>query len=88
VPNMPNNREAWQTTVYRVAKNWTRPKQPCVHRCKTFLACGSSAPVRVEREGGAVAWSAGTLALPSVQGHRLPLLLELWPYEGLFSSLL
>ena len=84
----PPDREAWQTTVYRVAKNWTRPRQPCVRRCKTFLACGSSAPVRVEHECGLAAWPAGTLALPSVQGHRLPLLLELWPYQGLFSSLL
>ena len=33
----------------------------------TFFACGSSAPVRVEREGGAAAWLAGTLAVPSVQ---------------------
>ena len=29
------------------------------HRHKTFLACGSSAPVRVEREGGAAAWLVG-----------------------------
>ena len=33
-----------------------------------LFACDSSAPVRVEREGGAAAWLAGTLALPSVQG--------------------
>ena len=26
-----------------------------------FFACGSSAAVRVEREGGAAAWLAGTL---------------------------
>ena len=37
-----------------------------------FLACGSSASVRAECEGGAAAWLAGTLAAPSVQGHRLP----------------
>ena len=65
------DREAWQATVYRVAKSWTRLKRPCVHRHKTFLACGSSAPVRVEREGGTAAWLAGTLAVPSVQGHGL-----------------
>ena len=53
-----------------------------------FLACGSSAPVRVEHEGGAAAWLAGSLAAPSVQGHRLPPLLEFWPYQSLFSSLL
>ena len=31
------DREAWQTTVYGVAKSWTLPKQPCMHRHKTFL---------------------------------------------------
>ena len=34
-----------------------------------FFACGSSAPVRVEGEGGTVAWLVGTLAAPIVQGH-------------------
>ena len=34
--------------------------------------CGSSAPVRVECEGGSAAWLVGTLAVPSVQGHGLP----------------
>ena len=37
-----------------------------------FFACGSSAAVRVEREGGAAAWLVGTLAAPSLQGHGLP----------------
>ena len=49
---------------------------------------GSSAPVRVECEGGAAACLAGTLEVPSVQGHRLPPWQELWPYQSLFSSLL
>ena len=49
-----------------------------------FLACGSSTPVRVECEGGAAAWLAGTLAAPSVQGHGMPQLQELWPYQSLF----
>ena len=31
-----------------------------------------SAPVRVKHEGGTASWVAGTLAVPSVQGHRLP----------------
>ena len=31
-PLLPD-REAWQATVYRVA----RPKRPCMHRCKTFF---------------------------------------------------
>ena len=51
-----------------------------------FFACESSAPVRVEHEGGAVAWLAGTLVAPSVQGHVLPLPQELWPYQSLFSE--
>ena len=46
-----------------------------------FFACGSSASVRVEREGGAAAWLVGTLEAPYVQGHRLPPLQELWPYQ-------
>ena len=53
-----------------------------------FFACGNSAPVRVERETGTAAWLAGTLGWPSVQGHSLPLLQELWSYQSLFSSLL
>ena len=62
-------------------------KRRCAHRCKTFFACGSSAPVRVECEGGAAAWLAGTLAMPSVQGHRLPPLQEWWPYQSFFEPL-
>jgi len=31
-----------------------------MHRHKTFFPCGSSAPVRVEHEGGTAAWVAGT----------------------------
>ena len=53
-----------------------------------FFACGSSAPVRVEGEGGEAGLLAGTLAVPSVQGHGLPPGQELWPYQSLFSSLL
>ena len=53
-----------------------------------FFACGSSAPVRVEREGGAAVWLVGTLAMQSVQAHELPPLQELWPYQSIFLSLL
>ena len=35
--NPLSDRKAWQATVYRVAKSGTRPKRPCMHRCKTFL---------------------------------------------------
>ena len=40
--------------------------------------------MRVELEGGAAVWLAGTLVAPSVQGHRLLLPQELWPYQSLF----
>ena len=86
--NPLSDREAWQATVYRVAKSWTGLKRPCLHRCKTFFACGSSAPVRVEHEGSAAAWLAGTLAAPSVLGHGLPPPQELQPSQSLLSSLL
>ena len=48
------------------------------------FACGSSAPVKVEHEGGAAAWLAGTLVVTNVQGHGLPVPQELWPYLSLF----
>ena len=67
--NPLSDREAWQATVYGVAKSWTRPKWPCMHSRKTFFSCGSSAPVRVEREGGTAAWLTGTLVAPSMHGH-------------------
>ena len=53
-----------------------------------FLACDSSAPVRVEREGGAAAWAAVTLVAPSVKGHRLSPGRSYGPISFLFSSLL
>ena len=52
-----------------------------------FSACGSSAPVTAESEGGPAAWLVGTLAAPSVQGHGLPPPMELWPYQSLFKPL-
>ena len=84
--NAPD-REAWQATVYRAPKSWKQLKQPCMHRRKTFLACGSSVPVMVQHEDGAAAWLAGTLVAPSVQGHGLLLPQELWPYQSFFKSL-
>ena len=46
----------------------------CAQTHDLFFACGSSAPgkERVECEDGAATWLAGTLAVPSVQGHGLP----------------
>ena len=52
------------------------------------LACGSSAPVRAGHEAGAAVCLEGTLAAPSVQGHGLPLLQGLRPYQDLYSSFL
>ena len=43
--------------------------------------------MRVEREGGTAAWLVGTMAGPSVQGHRLPPPQELWPYQSIFEPL-
>ena len=81
--------EAWQATVYRVAKSSTQREAALGAQTQDFFfACGSSAPVRVEYEDGAAAWLVGTLAAPSVQGHGLPPLQELWPYQSLFLSLL
>ena len=88
--NPLSDRKDWQAIVYRVPKCQIGPKRLCMHRHKTFFsfACGGPAPVRVEHEGGAAAWLAGTQVMPSVQGHRLPLLQELWPCQHLFSSFL
>ena len=52
-----------------------------------LFVCGSSAPVRVEHEGGTAAWVVGILAVPGVQGHGLPPLQELWPYQSFFEPL-
>ena len=38
--------------------------------------------MRVEHEGGAAAWLAGTLAVPGVQGHGL---LSLQEFQSVFS---
>ena len=81
------DREAWQATVHRVATSGTLPKRPCAHRGKTFFACATSAPVRVEHEGGTAAWLEGSLVGSSVQGHGLPPVQELWPYESFFEPL-
>ena len=51
-----------------------------------FSACGSSDPLRVEHEGGTAACLSGTLAVQNMQGHRPPLLQELWPYQSPITS--
>ena len=58
-------------------------KQPYAYRHEMFFACGNSASVRVEYEGGTAAWLVGTLGLQSVQEHGLPLPQELWLSRGL-----
>ena len=59
-------------------------QHPVCKDTRLFFASVSSVPVRVEHEGGTAAWIAGTLAAPSIQGHGLSLLQELWPYQNLF----
>ena len=68
------------TGLQRVKQDRSNP----VCRDPRFFACGCSAPVRVEGEGGEAGLLAGTLAVPSVQGHGLPPGQELWPYQSLF----
>ena len=79
-PRIPDREASLREIAYRVAKFWTLLMRPYTHRRKTFFACGSSAPVRVEHDGGAAAWLVGTLVAPSVQGHRLPPPQELWSF--------
>ena len=40
--------------------------------------------MRFEHEGGTAAWLMGALEAPSVLGHAVPLLQELWTYQSLF----
>ena len=87
LPGESPDREVWQAIVFRVTESWTPLRQPCVHRQENCFACGSSSPVRDECEGGAAAWLAGTLAVPHLLGHRLPLPQELWPYQSFLSFL-
>ena len=76
------------TGPQRVEQDQSNPEcidaRLCLFVC---LACGSSAPVRVEHEGGAAAWVARTLVASNVQGHRLLPLQESWPYQSLFLNL-
>ena len=81
LPGEPQSLTEKPGRLHRVTKSRTLPKPPCAHRCKTLVfACGSSAPVRVKRDGGTAAWLAGALAAPSVQGRGLPPTQELGPY--------
>ena len=77
--------KAQSTGSQRVGQDWSDP----VHINTRpfflfFFACGTSALVRVECEGGADAWLAGTLVAQSVQGHRLPPRQELCPIRDFF----
>ena len=74
------------TGSQRVGHNLSDPVR--INARLFVFACGGSAPVKVEHEGGAAASLVGTLVAPSVQGNRLSPLQELWPYPCLFSSLL
>ena len=81
----PPDREAWQATVYRVAKSCTRLKRPCVHRRKTFFCLWQFCP----SDSWEWRWcSCLTCRDPSVQVHGLPPPQELWPSQNLFLHLL
>ena len=67
----PSLTEAWQATVHRVAELDTT-EEALRAQMQDFFRLWPLCPLRVEREGGSAAWLAGTLATPSVQGHRLP----------------
>ena len=62
----------WQR---RIRHNWSNPECIDARFFFFFFAYGSSAPVRVECEGGAAAWLVGTLVAHLVwtsPGHGLP----------------
>ena len=87
LPGEPPDREAWQATVHRVAElDMTKLTPTCIDAIIFFFffACGSSVPVRAEREDGA-AWVMVTVVAPSVLGHGLPQPLERWPYLSVLS---
>ena len=79
------NREAYQATVYRVAKSWICMKWSCLHRCKTFFFWPVAALPQWELSVK-VAQLAGTLAAPSMWRHGLPPLQEVWPSQSLFQA--
>ena len=62
-----------------------------MHRCKIcsfffFFSFLCMTAVRVECEGGAAAWFAGTLAVQSVHGHRLPPTRSYGPFRVFFQA--
>ena len=89
--NPLSDREAWQATVYKELQRVGQARSDPVHintRLFFFFGLWQLCPVRVEAEGGAAAWLAGTLVATSVQGHKLHSSQELWLYQSLYSSLL
>ena len=42
--NPLSDKEAWQATVHRIAKSWTQPKWPCMHRGKIFFCLWQLCP--------------------------------------------
>ena len=73
--------------VYRVAKSWIQWKQPHVLRLRHFSSLLKLCP----SEDWAWRWcsclGSWTLEVPSVQGHGLPQLQELWPHQSYGPSL-
>ena len=53
---------------------------------RLYFVCGSSAPVRVECEGGTAAWLVGTLVESSVQGHGRLHCRSYGPIRGFFQA--
>ena len=51
--------------------------------CWGFSSLWQLCPVRIEHEAACV---TGTLVAPSVKGHGLPQLPELWPYQSFLAS--
>ena len=73
--NPLSDREVWQAIVYKELQRVGRARSDPVHiNTKLFFfffVLWQLCPVRVEAEGSAAAWLAGTLVVTSVQGHKL-----------------
>ena len=81
---------AWRTPTEKLSRPWSiwwqsagHNQSDPVHVSARLLACGGSAPLRVEYEGAAAAWLVGTLVVPRDQGHQLPPPQELCPVRVL-----
>ena len=62
------DRKAWGAAFQGSQRVRHDQSDPVCIDARLFFVCGTSAPVRVERKGGAAAWVTGTLAAPRTQG--------------------